>query len=770
MKCALPVCDAEATKKVIWADGRAYQPSCDSHVRDVQKMLKKKNGEMTELAGVQDLTEGYVLDTIDLVSSAVYPGLERKPGGPDNWVEAAGGLPSYIKRIAKHLHYERGMSISRAIASAVNTVKRWARMGKVAKYGDPNKKHVTAKTAALAAKAVAEWMVKRKAGSLALSDDILFAIDLTDVTDDFAYELAVEMGDVIDLADADIEDTDTMVALMLPEAVASRIAVDGGVPAEDLHVTLTFNGEMDDAAHQQLIEDVTEYAKSYQGEPLKGTIGGIGTFPAQDAEQGQPWWVPVDLPGLATFREQLAGVADGASEEHGYTPHITLTYTKDGEGPPTPVQQTPVEFGSVWVVRGNSDRTEIPIGGGASADLTEHAILHAGEIDLPKGFMDIKALAERANRIEDPDARAAARQKVLDLAVPKSELTVEKRKQRAKGGQAMPDGSFPIFDETSLKSAIGLARTPEQRNHVIRRARALGLSHKIPEDWVRDLTETLIAAAVIDLASTIPPRNARGRVPSDGRKSFKGQGKWKHGFVPVSQAAAESKSKGSPIAMKRMKRLFGKTKKDDAPNAPNQVPKRSRLDDKPINQTRHPKADRVKAATGRAGGRSAGGRKKDPHEVKVDEKTRPGSERAKDIGFLRHSSVDAATNKPTAKLSDSQKEASKETRIPERARQNWDEIPETLKTVRGGKRYVLAEFGGKQYVTEWVGGVKTTESTALANRKVMRTLASADAAKMSQSELRALANNPKSPESVKRTARKALKSIAKAQEKVATSA
>jgi hypothetical protein len=98
-----------------------------------------------------------------MVKSAAYPGLERHPGGPDNWVEATGGLPKYIERIAKHLHYEKGYSISRSIAIAVNTVKRWARKGGVVKHGDPNNKHVTTITASQAAAAVAEWEAKKAA-------------------------------------------------------------------------------------------------------------------------------------------------------------------------------------------------------------------------------------------------------------------------------------------------------------------------------------------------------------------------------------------------------------------------------------------------------------------------------------------------------------------------------------------------------------------------------------------------------------------------------
>jgi len=107
-----------------------------------------------------------------MVASAVYPGLERKPGGPDNWVEKAGGLPSYIERIAKHLHYEQGMMIDRAIATAVNTVKRWARGGPAVEGG---KGHVSAKTQAQAAKALAEWNAKKvKATSMTADGQVHF--------------------------------------------------------------------------------------------------------------------------------------------------------------------------------------------------------------------------------------------------------------------------------------------------------------------------------------------------------------------------------------------------------------------------------------------------------------------------------------------------------------------------------------------------------------------------------------------------------------------
>ena len=72
-----------------------------------------------------------------------------KPGKYDNWVDEVGGLPRYIRRIAKDLMQERGMTKSRAIATAISRVKVWAA---TSKHAD-----VRAKAAA----AVAEWEAKR---------------------------------------------------------------------------------------------------------------------------------------------------------------------------------------------------------------------------------------------------------------------------------------------------------------------------------------------------------------------------------------------------------------------------------------------------------------------------------------------------------------------------------------------------------------------------------------------------------------------------------
>ncbi|HEY9014085.1 MAG TPA: hypothetical protein VIM84_03360, partial [Gemmatimonadales bacterium] len=89
----------------------------------------------------------------------------RRPSALDielaeNWVEKAGGLPPYIKRIQKHLE-EKGMGTSQAIATAINVVKKMCANGDT---NWPGIQQVSAKSRAEACAAVARWEeMKRQA-------------------------------------------------------------------------------------------------------------------------------------------------------------------------------------------------------------------------------------------------------------------------------------------------------------------------------------------------------------------------------------------------------------------------------------------------------------------------------------------------------------------------------------------------------------------------------------------------------------------------------
>jgi ATP-dependent protease ClpP protease subunit len=65
------------------------------------------------------------------------------------------------------------------------------------------------------------------------------------------------------------------------------------------------------------------------------------------------------------------------------------------------------------------------------------------------------------------------------------------RKRMAASGEAMADGSYPIADSEDLDNAIhavgrGGADHDAIRRHIIKRATALGLSSRIPDDWGDD--------------------------------------------------------------------------------------------------------------------------------------------------------------------------------------------------------------------------------------------------------------------------------------------
>lgn len=378
-----------------------------------------------------------------MVSSKAYPGLERKPGGPDNWVEAAGGLPKYIERIAKHLHYERGMTISHAIATAVNTVKRWARKGSVVKYNDPNNKHVTTITAAQAAKAVAEWEAK------------------------------------------------------------------------------------------------------------KATAGGGG----RSARRGR---------------------------------------------------------------------------------------LRSRSVNLSEVDVNVGALAERANSVVDPERKTIARRVVLDLAMTK-----------------------------------------------------------------------------------------------DGRKSYKRQGKWGHGFVPLDAKAKESKAKGSPIAKKRIERLYGSPTK--ATGASRAAVKRT-LAQRAKKGAAH--GTKIRANTGKRSGNAL--------------------ERVQDVGQSLHADIrDSRASHRASPKTRGEVSRKGARRAPSRATQPWDAIPESQKTIRGGKRYVMATFNGKNLLTEWVGKNPAVEAPDESKRQYTR-VREQDLQKLTTGQLRRLMKSGKQSKDAQKVIARVLKNKMKA--------
>lgn len=121
------------------------------------------------------------------------------------------------------------------------------------------------------------------------------------------------------------------------------------------------------------------------------------------------------------------------------------------------------------------------------------------------------------------DASKAALGERLEKAA--AFIGAKKRRKMAAAGVAMADGSFPIPDASHLDSAIKLAGNASNptaaREHIKRRAAALGLSAKIPDSWNggSDGDASKSATAATDKAASEPTGDAKGLLTADAVKA-----------------------------------------------------------------------------------------------------------------------------------------------------------------------------------------------------------------------------------------------------------
>lgn len=147
-----------------------------------------------------------------------------------------------------------------------------------------------------------------------------------------------------------------MIALYPPAELAAELTVDGGLPPEDLHVTVVYCGDaidVDAEAFRQTVEDLAAR------EPVTATISGLARFTGGDKD------VLVALVDSAALEDLRRDAMDALIEQgikvprdHGYTAHCTLTYLDPDE--PAPLDRlaaVDTQFGALAAVHG-TDRTD----------------------------------------------------------------------------------------------------------------------------------------------------------------------------------------------------------------------------------------------------------------------------------------------------------------------------------------------------------------------------------------------------------------------------
>lgn len=150
-----------------------------------------------------------------------------------------------------------------------------------------------------------------------------------------------------------------MIAFMLDPKTARQLAVAGGEPVRELHLTLTFMGSVNDYAPEQLarlVDVVKGFALIHP--PLSGQITGPGEFAGRDGVK--PVVALVDVPGLPAWRQRLVEILalNGfkVSGEHGYIPHITLMYAPEAEQVENSLTPAPITFDRITLTTGGKRR------------------------------------------------------------------------------------------------------------------------------------------------------------------------------------------------------------------------------------------------------------------------------------------------------------------------------------------------------------------------------------------------------------------------------
>lgn len=167
--------------------------------------------------------------------------------------------------------------------------------------------------------------------------------------------------------------TGIMLAFMLDGDTAQQLALPGGEPVENLHVTLAYLGDLAEGLPEEklnpalTLEHISTVVASYarMAQPFSGRIGGLGRF-INPERAATPVYASVQAPGLQAFQRKLVEAVEQAgywtAHDFDYTPHITLAYIEPGaEMPIDSVPILPLTFDTICLAIGD-DQYFFPIG------------------------------------------------------------------------------------------------------------------------------------------------------------------------------------------------------------------------------------------------------------------------------------------------------------------------------------------------------------------------------------------------------------------------
>lgn len=166
---------------------------------------------------------------------------------------------------------------------------------------------------------------------------------------------AVDVGDeVTDTADDD-EDRPTGLVVVARVANAESIAVEGGLPPDELHVTLGYYGDANEVGGDD-IERLREWVDDHDfAEIIEARVGGVARM---GDDEPQAIALLVEAAALNDLRATMADTVFPDVTHPHFTPHVTLGYGIDMPTElPTTVELDRVEL---WIAGEHYPAQEAP--------------------------------------------------------------------------------------------------------------------------------------------------------------------------------------------------------------------------------------------------------------------------------------------------------------------------------------------------------------------------------------------------------------------------
>lgn len=150
-----------------------------------------------------------------------------------------------------------------------------------------------------------------------------------------------------------------MIALYPPADATRPLAVDGGLPPAEMHVTVCYLGDATDIDAEALREITAQLAER---QPFTAQLSGHARFTGGDKDV---LVALIDSPHLEDLRRDTLDTLHEHGiqppRDHGYTSHLTITYLDPGDDAPLDrLNARPVEFTTLAAVHG-ADRTDYPL-------------------------------------------------------------------------------------------------------------------------------------------------------------------------------------------------------------------------------------------------------------------------------------------------------------------------------------------------------------------------------------------------------------------------